>query len=186
MWTRLMCQIQQILLNTFTDHTSQTCTPHRVNPTLWVWSYRHKQPGNAISPMFNFLLGVKSIRSLITNTRHFSLHLSLWCIQNWSEKQPQWIQTKIAFHGELQWRVMQISERIDFTPNKTKEVSHQKWNKHFIICISHATTYIKFSVYWYWNLHHFYYQCLHFHQYTGTPSTGWFICELAFVTTFVT
>ncbi len=56
----------------------------------------------------------------------FLLHLSLWRIQNRFEKWPQCIWTRIAFDGELQRRVMRISERIDFTPNKTKEVSLQK------------------------------------------------------------
>ncbi len=51
---------------------------------------------------------------------------SFWGIQNQFEKQPQCIWTRIAFDGKLQRRVTRISERIDFTPNETKEVSLQK------------------------------------------------------------
>ncbi len=46
-------------------------------------------------------------------------------IRNRFEKRPQSIWTRIAFDGELRRRITRISERIDFTPNKTKEVSLQ-------------------------------------------------------------
>ncbi len=59
----------------------------------------------------------------------FPLHLSLWGIQNRFEKWPQRIWTRIAFDGEMQRRVTRISERIDFTPNETKEVSFQNFFK---------------------------------------------------------
>ncbi len=65
-------------------------------------------------------------------THWLPLHLSLWRIQNRFEKQAQCIWTRIAFDGELQRRVTRISERIDSTPNETKEVSLQK--KSYEIC----------------------------------------------------
>ncbi len=44
----------------------------------------------------------------------------------------QCIWTRIAFNGELQRRVTRISERINFTPNKTKEVSLQKIHRSIL------------------------------------------------------
>ncbi len=39
---------------------------------------------------------------------------------------PSVYERELAFDSKLQWCVMRISERIDFTPNKIKEVSLQK------------------------------------------------------------
>ncbi len=71
-------------------------------------------------------------RSLIRVIHWFPLHLSLWGIQNWFEKRPQCIRMSIVFDGELQRRITWISEQIDFTPNKTKEVSLPKISKRAI------------------------------------------------------
>ncbi len=40
---------------------------------------------------------------------------------------------RITFDGELQRHVTRISEQIDFTPNKTKEVSYQKTDHWFLV-----------------------------------------------------
>ncbi len=72
-----------------------------------------------------------AIRSLIHIIHRFPFHLSPWHIQNWFKKLPQCIWTRIVFDGKLQQHVTRISERIHFTPNKTDEVSLQKWKSSF-------------------------------------------------------
>ncbi len=48
---------------------------------------------------------------------------------------------RITFDGELQQRVMRISERIDFTPDKTKEVSLQNCLPFWQVRVRHFFLY---------------------------------------------